>query len=257
MTKPLLSGVDADVHEPSGALARAGAPTPTSPWSVLRPVAVIFAGLTVLTGVLYPLAVTGIAQAVWPDQAAGSLVKDADGTVRGSRLIGQAFADPQYFWGRPSATSPSPHNAMGSTGANQGPTNPALMAAVKARVEALRAADPDQHEPIPQDLVTASGSGLDPHISVAAAQYQAPRVARERGLKLSRVQALVTEHIEARDFGLLGERRVNVLLLNRALDEVQAPRVRSVAQASAPASPEQAPSESAASAASAATATSH
>ena len=255
MSKSSVAGLEAPADQASSPKrGTAVPPVSSSPWPVLRPVVVVFAGLTALTGVLYPLLVTGVAQVAWPDQAAGSLVKDADGTVRGSRLIGQAFADPQYFWGRPSATSPSPNQGMGSTGANLGPTHPALMAAVKARVEALRAADPDQREPIPQDLVTASAPGLDPHISVAAAQYQAPRVARERGLKLSRVQALVTEHIEARDFGLLGERRVNVLLLNRALDEVQAPRVRLVAPASVPVSPEQA---SSASAASAATVTSH
>jgi K+-transporting ATPase ATPase C chain len=176
--------------------------------------------MTVLTGLVYPLAVTGIAQLLFPHQANGSLIV-RDGKVIGSELIGQYFDDPKYFWGRPSATSPFPYNAAVSGGSNLGPTNPALIDAVKARVAALRAADPGNDRPVPVDLVTASGSGLDPHISPAAALYQAKRVARVRGLEEKSVRALVIQQTEERQFGLLGEQRVNVLRLNMALDQIR------------------------------------
>ncbi len=185
---------------------------------VLRPAIVVFAVLTALTGLAYPLAVTGVAHAVFPDQASGSLVA-RDGKVVGSRLIGQNFQDPKHFWGRPSATSPMPDNASASSGSNQGPLNPALADAVKGRVEALRAADPGNTAPVSVDLVTASASGLDPHISPAAAHYQAARVARARGIPVEAVNALVEQHTERPLAGFLGEPRVNVLLLNLALDE--------------------------------------
>lgn len=188
--------------------------------SVLRPAATLLALFTLVTGVAYPLAVTGIAQAIFPAQANGSLV-EVNGRVVGSSLMGQPFDDPRYFWGRPSATGPSPYNASASTGSNLGPTNPALATAVRERVAALRAADPEQASmPIPVDLVTASGSGLDPHVSPAAALYQVHRVARVRGVPEDRVRALVEAHVEVRTLGVLGEPRVNVLLLNLALDEL-------------------------------------
>jgi K+-transporting ATPase ATPase C chain len=171
---------------------------------------------TVLTGVAYPLAVTGIAQGLFRHQANGSLISDNGETI-GSELIGQPFSDPRYFWGRLSATE---YDAAASSGSNYGPTNPALLEAIQARIDALKAVDPDNQEPIPVDLVTASGSGLDPHISIAAAQYQIPRVARYRGLSEDRVSALVDRFAESRQFGILGEPRVNVLKLNLALDEV-------------------------------------
>lgn len=184
---------------------------------IARPAIVLFALLTVLTGLAYPLAVTGAARALFPDQAAGSLVV-RDGRTVGSILIGQNFSDPKHFWGRPSATAPQPYNANASGGSNLGPLNPALVEAVKARVEALRAADPGQTAPVPVDLVTASGSGLDPHISPAAARYQAARVARARGLPVGQVEDLIARHTEPPLWGLLGEPRVNVLALNLALD---------------------------------------
>ena len=182
----------------------------------IRPAASLFAVLTVVTGVLYPLAVTGAARAVFPRQAGGSLVV-VDGRAVGSSLIGQAFADPKDFWGRPSATSPMPYNGQGSGGSNLGPLNPALVDAVKARVDALRAADPGNTAPVPVDLVTTSASGLDPEISIAAAQYQVGRVARLRGLPREAVEAIVARHAQGRLLGLLGEPRVNVLELNLEL----------------------------------------
>lgn len=183
----------------------------------IRPALTLLLLLTVLTGLIYPLAITGLAQVFFSDQANGSLIM-REGKVMGSKLIGQYFDKPEYFWGRPSATAPFPYNAAASGGSNLGPTNPALIEAVKARVAALRAADPGNDSPIPVDLVTASGSGLDPHISPAAALYQAKRVAHARGLDETIVQALIDAHIEERQFKLLGERRVNVLQLNLALD---------------------------------------
>ncbi|RZJ14055.1 MAG: potassium-transporting ATPase subunit KdpC [Acidovorax sp.] len=188
--------------------------------NILRPALVLFAVLSALTGLLYPLAVTGAAQAVFPHEAAGSLVQRQGKTV-GSALIGQNFAEPGHFRGRPSATAPMPHNAAASGGSNQGPLNPALADAVKTRVAALREADPTNTAPVPVDLVTASASGLDPHISAAAAQYQAARVARARHLPLERVSALVAQHTEQPLWGLLGEPRVNVLALNLALDDAR------------------------------------
>lgn len=177
----------------------------------------IFAILSAITGVAYPLLVTGIGAIAFPAQASGSLV-GRDGRIVGSELVGQRFEAPRHFWGRPSATSPVPNNAGASSGSNLGPLNPALVEAVKARVEALRAADPGNAAPVPVDLVTASASGLDPHVSVAAALYQVPRVARARGVPEAQVRALVERSIEGRVLGVLGEPRVNVLRLNLALD---------------------------------------
>lgn len=182
-----------------------------------RPALTIFVVLSLVTGLAYPLVVTGLAQTLFPHEANGSLVLK-DGRPVGSTLIGQAFADPGHFWSRPSATGPMPYNAANSSGSNLAPTAPALTDAVKARMEALRAADPGNTAPVPVDLVTASASGLDPHISRAAADYQAARVARVRGLPLPRVKALVDEHTEGRWLGFLGEARVNALSLNLALD---------------------------------------
>jgi K+-transporting ATPase ATPase C chain len=173
--------------------------------------------------VAYPLVVTGIAQVVFPWQANGSVIVGKDGKAVGSELIGQPFSDPKHFWSRPSATSPYPYNGGSSGASNLGPANPALADAVKGRVEALRAADPGNTAPVPIDLVTASGSGLDPHISVAAAKYQAGRVARARNLPLERVMALVDANTEAPWLGLIGEPRVNVLRLNLALDAGKTP----------------------------------
>lgn len=185
--------------------------------NIIRPALVLFVLLSALTGIVYPLAVTGVAQAAFPSQAAGSLVLRGGAPV-GSTLIGQNFSDPAHFWGRPSATAPMPYNAAASGGANLGPLNPALADAVKGRVEALRAADPGNTAAVPVDLVTTSASGLDPHISPAAAHYQAPRVARMRKLPLETVERLIDAHTEAPLWGLLGEPRVNVLALNLALD---------------------------------------
>ncbi|MEO6919091.1 MAG: potassium-transporting ATPase subunit KdpC [Collimonas sp.] len=187
---------------------------------ILRPALVLFVGLTVLCGVIYPLAVTGIGKVVFPDQAAGSLIMH-NGTLIGSRLIGQEFFAPNYFWGRLSATSPQPYNSQASGGSNFGPSNPALIDAVKGRVDALKAADPTNTLPIPVDLVTASGSGLDPEISLAAANYQAGRVARERKLSVDTVHSLIAGLQKTPSLGFLGEPRVNVMALNLALDRQQ------------------------------------
>jgi K+-transporting ATPase ATPase C chain len=189
----------------------------------LRPAFVSLAVLTLLTGVAYPLAVTGIAKLAFPSQASGSLVSSGDKVI-GSRLIGQPFSDPGHFWSRASGTSPYPYNASASSGTNQGPTNPALAEAVAARVKALKDADPGNTLAIPVDLVTASGSGLDPHISPAAAQYQVSRVAKARGVEASKVRELVAAHTEGRQLGFLGEPRVNVLALNLALDAIGSKR---------------------------------
>ena len=183
----------------------------------LQPALRLLALMTVLTGIAYPLIVTGVAQAVFPHQANGSLI-ERNGKVVGSELIGQSFTAPKYFWGRPSATSPTPYNAGASSGSNLGPLNPALEAAVKERIAALQAVNPGNAAPIPVDLVTTSASGLDPHISPAAAAYQMERVARVRGMNVETLRALVAAHTEERTFGVLGEPRVNVLALNLALE---------------------------------------
>jgi len=187
---------------------------------ILRPALVLLVTLTAITGIGYPLVVTGIGQALFPRQANGSLVL-AGGKPIGSTLIAQSFTDPKYFWSRPSATTPQPYNGLASTGSNLGPLNPALIDAIKPRIEALRAADPDNHAEIPVDLVTASASGLDPEESLAAARFQAARVARARGLPVARVEALIAAHAEGRLLGILGEPRVNVLELNLALDALK------------------------------------
>ncbi|KIA80633.1 potassium-transporting ATPase subunit C [Chromobacterium piscinae] len=186
---------------------------------IIRPLLVIFGGLSLLTGLAYPLATTGIAQAVFPAQANGSLI-EKDGKVVGSRLIGQNFSGEQHFWGRPSATSPMPYNAGSSGGSNLGPTNKAQLDAVKGNVDNIRKAHPTQTGPVPVDLVTASGSGLDPEISLASAYYQVDRVADARKLPATAVRKLVDDHIIGETFGLLGEPRVNVLELNLALDQL-------------------------------------
>ena len=185
--------------------------------SLFRPALVLFLVLTLITGVAYPLVVTGIAQVAFPGQAAGSLLIK-DGKPVGSSLIGQNFSDPKHFWSRPSATAPQPYNGVASGGSNLGPLNPALTDGIKSRIDALHAADPTNKAPIPVDLVTASASGLDPDISLAAAFYQAPRVARERGVPLEAVRTLIAAHAHGRWLGILGEPRVNVLELNLALD---------------------------------------
>nr|WP_295130876.1 potassium-transporting ATPase subunit KdpC [uncultured Roseateles sp.] len=210
--------------------------------TLLRPAVVSFVLLSAVTGLLYPMVFTGVSKALFPAQAQGSLI-ERDGKLVGSALIGQNFTSPDYFWGRPSATGPMSNNATGSSGSNQGPLNPALTDAVKGRVEALRAADPDNKLPIPADLVTASGSGLDPEITMAAARYQASRVARERQLSVKEVERLIAANTVARDLAVLGEPRVNVLKLNLALDAA-APR----AVKAAPAAPAAASAASAASA---------
>lgn len=187
--------------------------------SVIRPALTLFFGLTLLTGVVYPIAITGVGRLLFPEKVEGSLVRDAQGRVIGSTLIGQTFTSPQYFWGRPSATSPMPTNAASSGGSNLGPTNPAQTDAVKQRIDALRAADPGNKDKIPVDLVTASASGLDPEISLAAAYYQAPRIARERRMRIDAVKALIDQYAERPVMGLFGEARVNVLKLNLGMDQ--------------------------------------
>ena len=186
----------------------------------LRPVFIVFLLLTVVTGIVYPLLVTGIAQLAFPEKANGSLIRSEGGYV-GSELIGQPFDDPKYFWGRPSATPDFPYNAASSSGSNLGLSNPALAEAVTARVAALQKANPENTSPIPIDLVTSSGSGLDPHLSPAAVFYQVPRVARARGLSEDRVRQLVGRFVEPRQWGFLGEPRVNVLKLNLSLDRLR------------------------------------
>jgi K+-transporting ATPase ATPase C chain len=183
----------------------------------LRPALLVFVALTIVTGVAYPLLTTLVGRVAFPSQVTGSVI-ERDGRAVGSRLLGQPFSAPQYFWSRPSATGPMPYNGAVSSGSNQGPLSPVLHAAVEERIAALRAADPGNTVPVPVDLVTASGSGLDPHISIAAAEYQVARVARARSLPADEVAALVREHTEGRTFGVLGEPRVNVLMLNLALD---------------------------------------
>ncbi|MGH8555938.1 MAG: potassium-transporting ATPase subunit KdpC [Methylococcales bacterium] len=189
-------------------------------WNHLKPAVSMLVIWTVITGIAYPALVTGIAQTVFPVQANGSLIFKGDQPL-GSALIGQSFSDPKYFWGRPSATAPVPYNAGASSGSNLGPTNPVLIDAVAARVKVLRESDPGNHSPIPVDLVTASGSGLDPHISPAAAEYQAPRVAKARNLAIEKVRELVSRYTESRQFKIFGEARVHVLHLNLSLDEIR------------------------------------
>ena len=186
----------------------------------LRSATLMLLLLTALTGVIYPVAVTGIAQLIFPGQANGSVIMK-DGTAVGSALIGQPFDDPKYFWGRPSATGPFPYNAAASSGSNLGPTNPDLLKAVADRADALRKADPGNTRPVPVDLVTASGSGLDPHVTPASALYQVSRVAKARGMPEERLRQLVADSTERRLFGLLGEPRINVLELNLALDSLK------------------------------------
>jgi len=185
--------------------------------ALLRNGIVLLILMTAVTGVAYPLAVTGIAAVVFPHQAGGSIV-ERDGKPVGSSLIGQSFTQPGYFWSRPSATSPGPNNPAASSGSNLGPTNPALTDAAKQRIDALRKADPGNDAPVPVELVAASGSGLDPEISPAAARYQVKRVARARGMDVAKVEALVDAHTKGRQLGVLGEPRVNVLELNMAMD---------------------------------------
>ncbi|HVT29381.1 MAG TPA: potassium-transporting ATPase subunit KdpC [Lacipirellulaceae bacterium] len=186
--------------------------------SLLKQTVMVFIGLSVVTGIGYPLVMTGVAQVTFPHQANGSLI-ERDGKAVGSELIGQQFDDSKYFWSRPSATTPA-YNGGASTGSNYGPTNPAQLVAVRSRVDAIRKAQPDQTGPVPVDLVTASGSGLDPHISPAAAEYQVARVARSRGIDIEAVRELVRQHTAGRQLGFLGEPRVNVLELNLALDSL-------------------------------------
>ncbi len=185
--------------------------------NLLRPAIVLFILLTAITGVAYPLLITAIAQTAFPEEANGSLIVK-DGKQIGSSLIGQSFSDPAYFWGRPSATAPTPYNGAASGGSNLGPLNPALAESVKGRIEALKTADPENKLPIPADLVTASASGLDPHISPAAAEYQIERVARARQLEPAQIKTLVTRYTEDRQWGIFGAPRINVLALNLALD---------------------------------------
>ena len=184
---------------------------------LVRPAISLLVAMTLLLGIVYPLVITGISMVAFPRQAAGSLILK-DGKLVGSTLIGQAFSDPKHFWGRPSATTPQPYNGTASGGSNLGPLNPALLDAVKANAKALHDADPDNRQPVPVDLVTASASGLDPDISPAAARYQAGRVARARGIPAAEVEALIAAHEHGRLLGFIGEPRVNVLVLNLALD---------------------------------------
>ena len=184
---------------------------------LVRPAVSLLVVMTVLLGIVYPLVITGISMVAFPRQAEGSLILN-DGKLVGSALIGQAFSDPKHFWGRPSATTPQPYNGMASGGSNLGPLNPALIDAVKANARALHDADPDNRQPVPVELVTASASGLDPEISPAAARYQAGRVARARGIPTAEVEALIAAHERGRLLGFIGEPRVNVLELNLALD---------------------------------------
>ena len=188
--------------------------------NIIRPALVLFVLLSLVTGVIYPLLVTGAARLIFPKQAAGSMII-SDGKVVGSEMIGQNFSDVKYFWGRPSATSPMPYNASASGGSNQGPLNPALTDAVKGRIEALRAADPGNSAAVPVDLVTASASGLDPHISPAAGLYQAARVAKVRGVAVEKVRGLVEAQTEKPVLGFFGEPQINVLKLNLALDALR------------------------------------
>ena len=183
----------------------------------LRPAASLLIALTLVLGIAYPLAITGVAHLAFPSQAEGSLVRE-EGKLIGSHLIGQAFSDPKYFWGRPSATAPQPYNGIASGGSNLGPLNPALLDQVNANIKALRDADPGNAQPVPVELVSASASGLDPEISPAAAAYQVARVARTRGIPVAEVEALVRAHQQDRLLGFLGEPRINVLELNLALD---------------------------------------
>lgn len=189
-------------------------------WKHIRIAAISIAVFTVLTGLLYPLVITGIAQVVFPWQANGSLIR-RNGKIVGSALIGQPFSGPKYFWSRPSATTPFPYNAAASTGSNYGPTNPALIQEVQTRIDSLKKYEPGNTQPIPVDLVTSSGSGLDPEISIAAALYQVPRVARARGMSVEQVRQLVKKYTEGRSFGFIGAPGVNVLRLNLALDQLQ------------------------------------
>jgi K+-transporting ATPase ATPase C chain len=188
-----------------------------------RPALFLFVVLSLVTGLAYPFLVTGVAQSVFPPMANGQLI-EKNGQVVGSELIGQSFTESKYFWSRPSATGPMSHNASASGGSNLGPTNPALLDAVKARIDSLHAADPNNKAPVPVDLVTASGSGLDPHISPAAANYQLARVAKTRHLKPEIIQALVSQHTRGAWLGFIGEARVNVLALNLALDALPVPQ---------------------------------
>lgn len=185
----------------------------------LKPAAMMLLLLTLVTGAAYPALVTWIAQTVFPEQANGSLIKDKQGQTIGSELIGQTFSEPKYFWSRPSATGPYSYNAAASSGSNLGPTNPALTDAVSARIQALKEADPGNKAPVPVDLITASGSGLDPHISVAAAEYQLHRVAKARKIDEAKLRELVNANTLGRQWGVFGEPRVNVLKLNLALDQ--------------------------------------
>lgn len=190
-------------------------------FKVIKPAVMMLVMLTLLTGVIYPALVTGLAQVLFPDQANGSIIRNSQGKASGSALIGQTFRDSKYFWSRPSATALYPYNAGASSGSNLGPTNPALAEAVRARIEALRAADPENKAPVPVDLVTASGSGLDPHITPAAAEYQINRVAKVRHIDPDKLRELIRSHTEGRQWGFFGEPRVYVLMLNQALDAIQ------------------------------------